>query len=60
MPIYKFNKEQPLISRAVSLTSIVCKMCEKVIKKQWTDYIQRGVITDRTFGFRTGRSCVIN
>ena len=62
MPIYKNgNKEEPLDYRPVSLTSIVCKICEKVIKKQWTDYLERrGIITDKQFGFRTGRSCVTN
>ena len=41
MPLYKNeNKEVPLNYRPVSLTSIVCKICEKVIKKQW-------IITDR-------------
>ena len=45
----------------MSLNSIVCKICEKVIKKQWTDYLEReGITTDRQFGFRTGRSCVTN
>ena len=42
------NKEEPLNYRPVSLTSIVCKICEKVIKKQWTQYLEReGIITDR-------------
>ena len=41
MPIYKNgNKEEPLHYRPVLLTSIVCKLCEKVIKKQWTDYLE--------------------
>ena len=46
MPIYKNeNKEKP-----VSLTSIVCKICEKVIQKQWTEYLERErIITDRQF-----------
>ena len=39
MPIYKNgNKEKTLNYRPVSLTSIVCKICEGVIKKQWTEY----------------------
>ena len=61
MPIYKNgNTKEPLHYRTVSLTSRVCKICE-VIKKQWTDYLEReGIITDRQFGFRTGRSCVTN
>ena len=42
MPIYKNgNKEEPLDYRPVSLTSIVCKICEKVIKKQWTEYLDK-------------------
>ena len=58
MLIYKNeNKEGPLNYRPVSLISIVCKLCEKIIKKQWTDYLEReGIITDRQFGFRAGRS----
>ena len=61
MPVYKNgNKEESLNYRPVSLSSIVCKICE-VIKKQWTDYLEReGIITGRQFGFRTGRSCVTN
>ena len=49
MPIYKNgNKEEPLNYRPVSLTSIVCTICDKVIKKQWTDYLKReGIISDR-------------
>ena len=62
MPIYKNgNKEEPLHYRPVSLSSIVCKICEKVIKKQWTHYLEReGIISDRQFGFRTGRLRVTN
>ena len=45
----------------MSLTSIVCMICDKVIKKQWIDYLVReGIISVRQFGFRTGRSCVTN
>ena len=49
MPVFKNgNKEESLNYRPVSLTSIVCKICEKVIKKQWTDYLERErIITDR-------------
>ena len=55
MSIYKNgNKDEPLYYRPMSLTSIVCKICEKVIKKQWTEYLEReGIITDRQFRFRT-------
>ena len=61
MPIYKnWNKEEQFNFRPVSLSSIVCKICE-IIKKQWTDYLEReGIISERQFGFRTGRLCVTN
>ena len=34
------HKEELFHYRPVSLTSIVCKIYEKVIKKQWTDYLE--------------------
>ena len=62
MPIYKNgNKEEPLNYRPVSLTGIVCEICEEVIKKQWPENLEREeIITNIQFGFRTGRSCVTN
>lgn len=43
IPIYKNgSKEEPLNYTPVSLTSIVCKVCERVIKKQWIEYLERG------------------
>ena len=61
MPIDKNGNKEPLNYRTVSLNSIVCKICEKIIKKQWTDYLEReGILSERQFGFRTARSCVIN
>ena len=42
IPIHKSsNKEEPLNYRPVSLTSIICKVCEKIIKKQWTRYLEK-------------------
>ena len=32
----------------MSLTSIVCKICEKVIKKQYSDYLERKEIITQT------------
>ena len=54
VPIYKNgNREHPLNYRPVSLTSVICKLCEKVIKKRWTKYLEgEGILTDRQFGFR--------
>lgn len=62
VPIFKSgNREQPLNYRPVSLTSIVCKMCEKIIKKRWVKYLEtNNVLTARQFGFREGTSCVTN
>ena len=62
VPIYKSGgRDKPLNYRPVSLTSVVCKMCEKVIKKNWLLYLEnRKIIKDTQFGFRKGRSCVTN
>lgn len=62
VPIYKSGKrEEPLNYRPVSLTSVICKMCERVIKKYWTEFLEKHkIIVDSQFGFRKGRSCVTN
>ncbi len=62
IPIYKNGgKEEPLNYRPVSLTSVVCKMCERAIKEQWTKYLEDyKLISNSQFGFRKGRSCVTN
>ena len=62
VPIFKGgNNEDPLNYRPVSLTSVVAKICEKVIKCKWTKYLEDNkVITDAQFGFREGRSCTTN
>ena len=61
----KGNKKEPFNYRPVSSTNIVCKMCGKLIKKQWMVYLERGVMTYRQFWFRMGmvvpsqeRACV--
>ena len=42
LSIYKKKGEkEPLTYIPVSLTSIVCMICENVIKKQWTEYLER-------------------
>lgn len=62
IPIYKSgNKEEPLNYRPVSLTSIVCKICESIIKKHWLKFLEnQKLISNNQFGFRKGRSCVTN
>ena len=62
VPIYKGGKKtEPLNYRPVSLTSVVGKLCETVIKERWVSYLEENkVINESQFGFRKGRSCVTN
>ena len=61
-PFYKVgNKEGPLNYRPISLTSVIAKICEKIIKKRWVKHLEKNkVITERQFSFREGRSCITN
>ncbi len=61
-PIYKNgSKEEPSNYRPVSLTSVVAKMCERIVKQRWSEYMEkREILTDRQFRFKKGRSCVMN
>ena len=61
-PIYKSgNKEEPLNYRPVSLTSVVAKISERIIKDQWVKYLEdNNILTEKQFGFRKGRSCATN
>ena len=41
VPIYKSErKEEPLNYRPISLTSVICKICERIIKKHWTEFLE--------------------
>ena len=62
VPIFKGGrKTEPLNYRPVSLTSVVGKLCEKVIKEKWVKYLEENeIITAKQFGFRQGKSCVTN
>ena len=62
VPIYKGGKKtEPLNYRPVSLTSVVGKICEIVIKEKWVKYLEENeIIANSQFGFRKGRSCVTN
>ncbi len=42
------------------MTSVVAKMCEKVIKDRWVKYLENNILKNSKFGFREGRSCVTN
>ncbi len=60
IPLYKSgNKQKPLNYSPVSLTSILCKLCERIIKEQWVKYLEMNdVLTNAQSGFREGRSCM--
>ena len=60
--IYKGGKKtDPLNYRPVSLTSVVSKICDILIKEKWMRYLEDNkVISNRQFGFRQGKSCVTN
>lgn len=62
VPIHKGgNKEEPTNYRPVSLTCTIVKICERIIKDKWTKYLEdNGILNQRQFGFRQGRSCTTN
>ena len=62
VPIFKGgNDEDPLNYRPVSLTSVVAKIGETIIKERWMKYLeQNNILTNKQFGFREGRSCTTN
>ena len=61
-PIFKKgNKSNPLNYRPVSLTSVMCKMLERLIREKWVEMLNKqNMLTDKQFGFRQGRSTVSN
>ena len=62
VPIYKGSKKTEALNyRPVSLTSVLGKICETIIKREWVKFLEeRGIVKDNQFGFRKGRSCVSN
>ncbi len=60
-PLFKKgSKSTPGNYRPVSLTSIVCKCLEKLVRKSIVEHLSRNkLISDAQFGFRAGRSCVL-
>ena len=53
VPIYKGGKQTDLLNyRPVSVTSVVSKICEILIKEKWVRYLDDKVISNRQFGFR--------
>ena len=60
-PLFKKgSKNEPCNYRPVSLTSIVCKLLEKLIRKHMIDHLDNNsFISNYQYGFRSGRSCVL-
>lgn len=54
------NMQEPQNYRLVSLKSVACKLCKKVIKGHWADHLETKMTNERHFGFRQGKSCVTN
>ena len=60
VPLFKKGKRSdPSNYRPVSLTSLVCKIMEKIVKKALIAHLEKNnLLTDNQHGFRSGRSCV--
>ena len=53
----KGKKADPLNYRPVSLTSVCCKVMERLLHGHMMDYLEcGGLLSDKQFGFRSGRS----
>nr|VZI25743.1 unnamed protein product [Spirometra erinaceieuropaei] len=61
-PLYKGGSRVSANNyRPVSLTSICCKIMEKIIKQQLMQFLEQNhLLSDSQHGFRKGRSCVTN
>ena len=60
IPIYKSgDKTVPSNYRPISLTSVICKVLERIIRKQICSFLdQNGCFNSTQHGFRSGRSCL--
>nr|VZI32094.1 unnamed protein product [Spirometra erinaceieuropaei] len=61
-PLYKGGSRVSANNyRPVSLTSICCKIMEKILKQQLMQFLEQNhLLSDSQHGFRKGRSCVTN
>ena len=59
IPIYKSgDKTVPSNYRLISLTYVICKVLERIIRKQVFSFLdQKGCLNSTQHGFRPGRSC---
>ena len=62
VPIFKKGRKDDVGNyRPVSLTSVVCKVLEKVVKNSIWEHLEHyKLIRDSQHGFRSGRSCLTN
>ena len=60
-PIYKNNSDKYIAEnyRPVSLTSMACKIMESIVRDAMLDYLKSNVLTNKKFGFPSGRSTVL-
>jgi hypothetical protein len=56
----KGDKKHACNYRPISLTSVVCKICESLIRdKMMNHLIVNNLLSDSQYDFRPGRSCAI-
>ena len=54
----KASRADPKNYRPVSLTSIICKLLEKIVRKRVLNHLQKNsILIDNQHGFRNRRSC---
>ena len=63
-PIFKNegDKKHACNYRPISLTSVVCKICESLIRDKMMNHLIvtcNNLLSDSQYGFRLGRSCAI-
>ena len=61
-PIFKKGKKSDVNNyRPISLTSVVCKILERIIKRNLVDYIEsNSLLNNSQHGFRKNKSCLTN
>ena len=61
-PVFKKgSKTYPLNYRPVSLTCVLCKLCEKIMRVKLVEHLEaNNLITDKQHGFRQKRSTLTN